>query len=129
MSKEKFIQVNEKGLRIGESHPNAKLSDAEIQELLDDRAAGLSLSMLAQKWGISKSGAKAIVDGTRRGQVGQRMKKAPSNKSTQFRKKVRVNLRISLQARAKLHRLGGGAYLERILMVAQDVHGSKPCSQ
>jgi hypothetical protein len=107
------VRVNERGLRIGESHPNARLSDADVERLHADREAGMSLGALAQKWGISKSGVKAIVDGKRRGQIGQRVQRAASNRTKGTR--VRVNLKIGLHQRAKLHRLGGGVWLEKML--------------
>lgn len=112
-SKKTAIRVNERGLRIGESHPRARLSDAEVDQLLADRERGMSLAALGQKWGMSKSGAKAIVDGKRRGQIGPTVDKAPTQRIKA--KKVRVNLRIALHHRAKLHRLGGGAWIEKML--------------
>lgn len=107
------VRVNDRGLRIGESHPNAKLSDRDIEQLLADREAGMSLGLLAQKWGVSKSGVKAIVDGKRRGQIGMVVARQPSRRTKVT--KVRVNLRIALHHRAKLHRLGGGVWLEKML--------------
>lgn len=69
-----WIDVNTHGCRIGDSHHNAKLSDVQVQQLLIDRgprsAPTMSLSALAKKWGLSKSGVKAIVDGRNRGQWG-----------------------------------------------------------
>lgn len=107
------VRVNERGLRIGESHPGAKLSDADVELLLADREGGMSLGALAKKWGLSKSGVKGIVDGKRRGQIGPSVEKSASR--VRKREKVRVNLRIALHLRAKLHRLGGAAWLERAL--------------
>ena len=114
------VRVNDQGRRIGESHPHALLSDADVELLLVDRGPShaplMSLGALSLKWGMSKSGVKSIVDGTRRGQVGPRVEKAPTRKVPV--KKVRVNLNITLHARAKLHRLGGGEWLERALSQA-----------
>jgi hypothetical protein len=104
------IRVNERGLRIGESHPGAKLSDADVEKLLIDRDGGMSLGALAKKWGLSKSGVKGIVDGRRRGQIGPSVDKQPSRKRRV--KKVRVTASIPLHLRAKFHRLGGSAWLE-----------------
>ena len=36
-SRKVFIAVDEKGLRIGETHPNAKLTDAQVDEMRDLR--------------------------------------------------------------------------------------------
>lgn len=44
-----LVRVNEQGRRIGERHPAAVLSDAEVEQLLADREAGLSLAALARK--------------------------------------------------------------------------------
>ena len=58
-----WVRVNEDGRRIGESHPQAVLSDVEVEALLAERDAGATLSELARRWGLSKSGVKGIVDG------------------------------------------------------------------
>ena len=111
------VQVNEIGKRIGEGHHMARLSDREVEQLIADRgpedAPRMSYTQLAQKWGISKSSVRDILIGRRRGQIGPSVEKPESKKSK--RPKVRVNLRIGLRARAKLHRLGGGAWLERVI--------------
>ncbi|HRB09630.1 MAG TPA: hypothetical protein PLH47_05600 [Ottowia sp.] len=95
----------------------ARLSDREVDQLIADRgsddAPRMSYTQLAQKWGISKSSVRDILIGRRRGQIGPSVEKPESKKSK--RPKVRVNLRIGLHARAKLHRLGGGAWLERVI--------------
>lgn len=111
------IRVNDRGMRIGEGHHMAKLTDAEVDQLIRDRgpadAPTMSLARLARKWGLSKSGVKGIIDGRRRGQIGPSVDRSPPIRPKT--PKVRVNLRISLHARAKLHRLGAGLWLERVL--------------
>ena len=113
----RLARVNEAGRRIGEGHHMARLSDREVDQLIADRgsddAPRMSYTQLAQKWGISKSSVRDILIGRRRGQIGPSVEKPESKKSK--RPKVRVNLRIGLHARAKLHRLGGGAWLERVI--------------
>lgn len=47
----------------GEHNTKAKMTDAQVVALRADRSAGLSLSALARKYGISKSMVKFIVDG------------------------------------------------------------------
>ena len=111
----KAIRVNERGIRIGESHPNARLSDVEVELLLGDRESGMSLAALAKKWHISKSGAKKICDGTCRGQIGQFKKK----EQTKIRK-AEVKLSVPLAVRAKIHRLGGCAWVEQIVSEANE---------
>ena len=114
-----YIATNEKGYRIGQDHPNAKLTDIEVLALIRDRgpedAPIMSLSQLAAKYGLSKSGVKGILDGRRRGQP-QRLVKKDVTKRDYIRKdeKVRVNLRVSLRSRAILHRLGGGAWIDML---------------
>lgn len=67
------VQVNEIGYRVGESHPNAKLTDDQVEQLILDRGPDhsphMSLQQLANKWGMSKSGVKGIIDGNRRCQL------------------------------------------------------------
>lgn len=110
------VRVNERGLRIGESHPRAVLSDADVALLIADRGAdedhpAMSLSALARKWGMSKSGVKGILDGRRRGQIGPTVDRAPSRRAAH--PKVRVKMSITLHHRAKLHRLGGSVWLTK----------------
>lgn len=117
LAKARQVRVNERGLRIGESHPNAKLTDADVERLIADRGHEqkplLSLSRLAARYGVSKSCVKDILDGRRRGQVGPVVVRQAGRKPHVH--KVRVKLSISLHHRAKLHRLGGSAWLERKL--------------
>jgi hypothetical protein len=109
----RYVRRNDRGLRIGEDHPNARLTDAEVEALLADRAAGLSLSALARKWGMSKSGVKGIIDGRSRAQHGERHLGDDVRRAKC--KSVRVNLRLPLHVRAKLHRLGGSRWIVRTL--------------
>jgi hypothetical protein len=113
----RLAQVNDAGRRIGEGHHMARLSDREVDQLIADRgsddAPRMSYSELATKYGISKSSVRDILIGRRRGQIGPSVDKPQSKKAK--RPKVRVNLRIGLHARAKLHRLGGGAWLEKVI--------------
>lgn len=99
-----WVRVNEDGRRIGESHPQAVLSDVEVDALLAERDAGATLSELARRWGLSKSGVKGIVDGRRRGQVGPKVQREATK-----REHVRVRLNLTLQERSLLRRRGGSA--------------------
>ncbi|MDR0439468.1 MAG: hypothetical protein LBI59_00570 [Candidatus Accumulibacter sp.] len=120
----RLVSVNEKGLRVGQDHPQAKLSDLEVEALIRDRgpedAPLLSYGKLARKYGISKSGVRDILTGRRRGGEFVLVEKPVRDK------KVRVNLRLSLSARATLIRLGGGQWLERqmvrVISVARAHH-------
>ena len=112
-----YVATNERGLRIGQDHPNAKLTDIEVDALLRDRgpedAPQMSYLELAKKYGISKSGARYIVNGDRRGQARRYVKKEETKHSFAD-KKVRVKLTVSLRARAILHRIGGGRLIEKL---------------
>lgn len=112
-----YYAVNDRGLRIGEGHPRAVLSDADVAQLIEDRGPSdkplMSYSVLAAKWGISKASVRDILKGRRRGQIGQKVKKTPTRRIEA--KKARVTLSIPLHLRARLHRLGGSAWLVGVL--------------
>ena len=105
-----WVRVNEDGRRIGESHPQAVLSDVEVDALLAERDAGASLSGLARRWGLSKSGVKGIVDGRRRGQVGPRVMRRPARVAL-----VSVCVVLTLQERSRFERIGGVRWLRETL--------------
>ena len=75
---QKTVAVNDAGLRIGEDHPNAKLTDAEVERIRslheDD---GLSYSTLAEKFEISKGAVAKICRYERRGQFVADFKAVP----------------------------------------------------
>ncbi len=106
-----LVRVNENGRRIGQSHHRAVLTDREVDLLLADRDAGMSLAALARKWRMSKSGVKGIVDGRRRGQVGPKVQREATK-----REHVRVRLNLTLQERSLLRRRGGSAFVKRMLL-------------
>lgn len=66
---QKTVTLNELGRRIGESHPRAKLTDAEVDLVLDLLADGMSLAQVAGKMDVSKSCIAHIASGRRRGQM------------------------------------------------------------
>lgn len=52
-SRKVFIAVDENGLRIGETHPNAKLTDAQVDEMRDLRELkGWTYDQLAAHFGV-----------------------------------------------------------------------------
>lgn len=74
----RFVRVNEHGRRIGEDHHRAKLSDADVDLILELRDEGLSYAAIAHKMdhvpsGIAKSTVRDICAGRIRGQVGMRV--------------------------------------------------------
>lgn len=76
----KRIAVNERGYRIGTSHPKCKLSDAVIELILELRDAGLSYQAIADKFddpdepSVSKSMVYQVCQGLKRSQVVARIK-------------------------------------------------------
>lgn len=68
-AKSRMLAVNERGQRIGDSHPRAVLSDRDVELVLELRAEGYSLGWIARKMECSKSQVGRIVRGDQRGQV------------------------------------------------------------
>ncbi len=64
-----LVAVNDAGQRIGEYHPQAKMSDREVELFLSLRDEGWSYQQLADKFEISKSQARNICKGYKRCQV------------------------------------------------------------
>ena len=50
----KMVPVNEAGLRIGEDHPHAELTDAEVELVRQLHEQGMSYEELAEKFEVSK---------------------------------------------------------------------------
>lgn len=97
----RLVKINERGRRIGESHPRAVLTDHEVNELLmpllEQRAAviaacdglpkptidaaltvlGLSYRLLAEKFEVSKGHIAKIARGARRSQVASTIRECP----------------------------------------------------
>ena len=69
---QKLVALNENGRRIGENHPLAKLTDAEVALMLDLRDEGYSYAWLAEKFCVSKSCARWICTGRNRSQATER---------------------------------------------------------
>lgn len=68
------VGVNELGLRVGEDHVNARLTNHEVDLLLELRAQGWSYQQLADKFDLSKSGVRKICKGVNRCQQPSRFK-------------------------------------------------------
>jgi hypothetical protein len=66
-SRKVFIAVDENGLRIGETHPNAKLTDSQVDEMRDlHERDGLTYDQLAARFGCAKTTAQMICTYQRR---------------------------------------------------------------
>lgn len=63
------VAVSENGHRIGETHPLAILSDAEVDLVFGLIEDGLSYSVIAEKFEVSKSCIGHIASGRRRCQT------------------------------------------------------------
>lgn len=62
----RIVALNDRGRLIGEGHPNAKLSDADIDLIFALREEGLTLSAIAAKFEVCKSCVHKILHGHRR---------------------------------------------------------------
>lgn len=69
MSAVRLVRVNERGLRIGEDHHHAVLTDHDVDLLLQLRAEGWGYRRLSAKFGVARSTVKRITTGARRGQA------------------------------------------------------------
>jgi len=70
-----LVAVNDKGRRVGEDHPNATLTDHEVDLLLELRESeGWGYRRLAKRFDICKSQARNIVKGRQRIQQPARYK-------------------------------------------------------
>lgn len=116
------VQVNEKGYRIGESHPKALLSDDEVDALLKDRgpqeAPAMTYRQLAKKYKVSVSSVAMICRGERRYMKGVRVQREPSHYDG--KKKVELRIRVSLKARHYVWKKGGGAWLNALILMASE---------
>ncbi|CAB4133120.1 hypothetical protein UFOVP140_38 [uncultured Caudovirales phage] len=65
----RIVAVNHLGLRIGEDHQNAKLTDCEVEMIRTLREEGLTYERIAQKFEIGKQTVADIVNFRRRGQL------------------------------------------------------------
>lgn len=63
MPRRTVVALNEGGRRIGEGHPRAKLSQRDVNRMLDMRATGWSLGQLAKVFGVSKGAVQHICSG------------------------------------------------------------------
>ncbi|WP_211091311.1 hypothetical protein [Pseudothauera rhizosphaerae] len=101
------------------------LTDAEVDQLIKDRgpeeAPKMSYAKLAERYGVSKSCVRDILSGRRRGGV------TPQGHAEPVRvvEKVRATFMLSLPARAKIHRMGGAAWLERVVRLSN----AEPCAR
>jgi hypothetical protein len=80
-AKNRMVALNDRGRRVGETHPRAELSDRDIELFLGLRAEGYSLSWLAAKFEVSKSQAGRIARGEQRCQAASTWRRALDRKA------------------------------------------------
>lgn len=81
--KSRYVALNESGTqRIGEDHPRAKITDAQVESMRDEYEAGLEgtgprigYRLLAKKYEVSKRTVRDIVHYLKRNQWADRWKK------------------------------------------------------
>lgn len=72
-----MIGVNEHGLRVGQWHPNAVLTDGDVDRMLELREGGWTYERLARTFEVSKSTVAMIARGDRRAQRAVRWRSEP----------------------------------------------------
>lgn len=70
-----LVGVNEKGLRVGETHHRAKLTDQDVDLIRELHDEGLSYREIAVKFEVSKSTVRDIIKCRRRFQFVARWKR------------------------------------------------------
>lgn len=68
------IALNENGRPVGDSHHLAKLTNHEVELVLELVRDGMKYSLIAEKFEVSKSCIGHIVSGRRRCQIVQKTK-------------------------------------------------------
>lgn len=63
---QKTVAVNERGLRIGEDHPNARYTNGEIEMVLGLRDEGLGYKRISKMAEIPVRTVRDIIKGKRR---------------------------------------------------------------
>jgi predicted DNA-binding protein (UPF0251 family) len=65
---DRLVGVNERGLRVGEDHQHARLTDAECEMIRQMHEQGMSYKKLADKFEVGKSTVADICKFRRRAQ-------------------------------------------------------------
>jgi Mor family transcriptional regulator len=74
----RIVAVNEKGLRIGEDHQRAKLTDADVERIRQLHADGMGYKTLARKFDVSPEAIRDIVKFRRRAQCVMGFRSVPA---------------------------------------------------
>lgn len=115
--RKRMVMVNERGVRIGEGHPKAVLTDDEVAQLLADRGPedlpAMTYLQLAKRYGISKTTVYSIVTGRTRGTAGTVVTR--EHKAEPYQAMAVSEIRLTLADRALLARLGGSKWVRKVL--------------
>lgn len=65
----RIVAINELGIRIGEDHQRAKLTDAEVDLMRQLNEEGMSYSVLAEKFEVGKTTVAEICRYEKRAQI------------------------------------------------------------
>lgn len=65
----RLVAINKRGVRLGEDHQNARLTNCEVDTIRDLYDQGLSYKTLAKKFDVSKSTIAMIVRCERRAET------------------------------------------------------------
>lgn len=68
----KLVAVNEFGQRVGESHPRARLSDADVDQMFAMRERGDTVRAVARHFGIAWQYASKVLNYRARNQLAVR---------------------------------------------------------
>lgn len=66
---QKTVAVNERGYRVGEDHPNARYTNAEVEMVLELRDEGLGYKRIAKILEMPRATVRDICQGKRRCQT------------------------------------------------------------
>ena len=75
----RMVGLNERGKRVGETHHRAVLSDRDVDMIRELYENGLSYSVIAEKFDISKSHARDVIKCRRRWQMACTWKRVAVN--------------------------------------------------
>lgn len=74
----RLVAVNEMGLRIGEDHPRAKLTDAQVDEIRElHEEQGIIPRVLAERFNVSRSCIRQILSYEKRAQTPAGWRRVP----------------------------------------------------
>lgn len=77
MAAGRLVALNDRGLRVGETHQNARLTNHEIDLIHELHDGGMSYGALAEKFECSKSAIADVCKFRRRGQTAVKWKTLP----------------------------------------------------